>query len=111
MVDPRCPSPFPGVRDKWWHGLCVDREIREEWLERLNAISHIQVVQTCAGHPEHPDPEWFPETGVVPALGPYVTFCFPSSLAGAIRAADQAFRGWAFHLASDMSKKTTAEMM
>lgn len=49
-------SYFPGVQDKRWHRHWVDSELKDEWLERLNAIPGIKVRETCAGHPGYEIP-------------------------------------------------------
>lgn len=46
-----------GERGKRWRGLWVDRGLKEEWLERMNDISCIEIVFTCAGHKEQDD--WY----------------------------------------------------
>lgn len=38
--------------EKFWEGMCVDAELRESWLSRMNAIHGIWITYTCAGHRE-----------------------------------------------------------
>lgn len=52
---PHCPTddpkaaPAPHV-DKYWNGLYVDSPLKDEWLERMNAIPGIRVDLTDTGH-------------------------------------------------------------
>lgn len=39
---------------KRWRGLTVDAKLKDTWLERLNALSMLKIIGTCAGHPEEP---------------------------------------------------------
>jgi hypothetical protein len=40
--------------ERSWRGMCVDSELRDEWLDRMNAIPGITIFSTCAGHPQRP---------------------------------------------------------
>lgn len=39
-----------GRFEKWWRGYWVDRDLKENWLERVNSIPGLEVWTICAGH-------------------------------------------------------------
>lgn len=64
----------PGHQDRRWKDLWVDSALKDEWLERMNAIPGIHVTETCAGHMEaRVKTAWLEQVFGMPR---YVTF-FP----------------------------------
>src|SRR4051794_25827341 len=35
---------------KHWRDLCVDEGLRDEWLEKINGLTHWRPYSTCEGH-------------------------------------------------------------
>jgi hypothetical protein len=55
--------PCPLYQRRWRH-LCVDKGLRDEWLETINSLVVWEVTYTCEGHPSflpEPEPDSFPE--------------------------------------------------
>ena len=54
MADGR--GPRRGCKDfeRPWRDLCVDRNLQDDWLERLNNLRSFRVISICEGH-YHPD--------------------------------------------------------
>jgi hypothetical protein len=42
-----------GSENKLWRGQWVDSELKDEWLERLNAIPEVTIRSVCAGGRDH----------------------------------------------------------
>ena len=36
--------------EREWRGFCVDRNLEDEWLERLNALRVFDLISICEGH-------------------------------------------------------------
>lgn len=54
------------AHQKRWRSLCVDIELRDEWLVRMNNVSDLQVTLTCSGH----KPQERPKIGIIPHYHP-----------------------------------------
>jgi hypothetical protein len=39
-----------GRHERIWRGRCVDRNLEDEWLERLNGLHRFELVSICEGH-------------------------------------------------------------
>jgi hypothetical protein len=37
-----------------WRDFCVDRNLEDDWLERLNDLKTLNLVGICEGHPDRP---------------------------------------------------------
>lgn len=40
--------------ERVWRDLCVDRNLRDDWLEHLNSLETLNLVGICEGHPGRP---------------------------------------------------------
>jgi len=38
--------------EKSWNKRCVDKNLKEEWLQRLNSLNTLDLISVCEGHPE-----------------------------------------------------------
>jgi hypothetical protein len=36
-----------------WREFCVDKNLQDDWLERLNGLDTLNLVGICEGHPHH----------------------------------------------------------
>ena len=37
-----------------WRDQCVDKNLKDEWLEQLNSLKALNLISICEGHPNHP---------------------------------------------------------
>jgi hypothetical protein len=38
--------------ERRWRELCVDKNLEDEWLERLNDLRSLRLINVCEGHPD-----------------------------------------------------------
>lgn len=53
-AEPRRRRPTRECRDheRLWQGRCVDKNLQDDWLERLNRLSCFKLISICEGHAE-----------------------------------------------------------
>lgn len=42
-------------QQKTWRTFLVDEKLEDDWLERLNALKHFDLISICQGHADAPD--------------------------------------------------------
>jgi hypothetical protein len=48
--------------ERVWRGLCVDKNLQDDWLDHLNNLKTLNLVGICEGHPRPPGaPGRFPQ--------------------------------------------------
>lgn len=52
QADPGC-----GPQERRWRDRCVDTGLKDDWLERLNALAVFDLISICEGHPDEPELE------------------------------------------------------
>lgn len=40
--------------ERRWRNFCVDRGLKDAWLERLNKLAVFELISICEGHPDDP---------------------------------------------------------
>ena len=50
QADPGC-----GPQERRWRDRCVDTGLKDDWLERLNALAVFDLISICEGHPDEPE--------------------------------------------------------
>jgi hypothetical protein len=54
MADRRRPARKCKAHEREWNGLCVDRNLDDEWLVRLNQLRAFDLISICEGHCRRP---------------------------------------------------------
>jgi hypothetical protein len=76
-VTPRRRARSCREHERPWRGYCVDRNLEDAWLERLNAFRSFDLISICAGHPA--------DSGTRRSTRPHINLrckrtCLPDSL-------------------------------
>jgi hypothetical protein len=40
--------------ERRWRNFCVDKNLKDDWLERLNSLRSFDLISICEGHPDEP---------------------------------------------------------
>jgi hypothetical protein len=53
MLPRRTPRRKCRDYEREWSGFCVDRNLEDDWLERLNRLQAFSLISICEGHCDH----------------------------------------------------------
>jgi hypothetical protein len=50
MLTRKTPRRKCKAHEREWNGFCVDKNLEDDWLERLNALAALNLISMCEGH-------------------------------------------------------------